>query len=195
MLFARRFWSGLADGTITVTFRRWKRPQVVAGRRYRTPAGLVEVDAVDLVRVEAIGRADARRAGYPSAGALAADLRAGAGDTVYRVRFHRVDEPDPRAVLAADDALTAGDVAAIARRLERLDRASPRGPWTAAVLAAIERHPGTRAADLAGTLGWERAPFKAAVRKLKDLGLTHSLEVGYRLSPRGAGYLAATRVG
>ena len=33
--------------------------------------------------------------------------------------------------------------------------------------------------------------FKPLVRKLKALGLTESLEVGYRLSPRGAAVLAA----
>ena len=36
----------------------------------------------------------------------------------------------------------------------------------------------------------ERAWFKGNVRKLKALGLTESLEVGYRLSPRGAVFLA-----
>ena len=37
----------------------------------------------------------------------------------------------------------------------------------------------------------ERPAFKLNVRKLKALGLTESLEVGYRLSPRGAAYLQA----
>ncbi len=40
------------------------------------------------------------------------------------------------------------------------------------------------------TSGRERLDFKVDVRKLKDLGLTISLGVGYRLSPRGAAYLA-----
>jgi len=35
-----------------------------------------------------------------------------------------------------------------------------------------------------------RLPFKANVRKLKALGLTESLEVGYRLSPRGEALLS-----
>ena len=48
-----------------------------------------------------------------------------------------------------------------------------------------------RAADLAPELGLERLPFKARVRRLKELGLTESLERGYRLSPRGAAYLAS----
>ena len=42
-----------------------------------------------------------------------------------------------------------------------------------------------RAADLAEAVGRERLPFKRDVRKLKELGLTESLETGYRLSPRG----------
>ncbi len=32
-------------------------------------------------------------------------------------------------------------------------------------------------------------PFKRDVRKLKELGLTESLAVGYRISPRGRAYL------
>ena len=35
----------------------------------------------------------------------------------------------------------------------------------------------------------ERMAFKADVRKLKELGLTHSLPVGYEISPRGRAYL------
>ena len=46
-----------------------------------------------------------------------------------------------------------------------------------------------RAGDLAEALGRDRASFKLDVRKLKELGLTESLEVGYRLSPRGRAVL------
>jgi hypothetical protein len=59
------------------------------------------------------------------------------------------------------------------------------------VLRAIAERPGVRAADLAASLGRETQPFKLDVRKLKKLGLTLSLEVGYRVSPRGEAYLAA----
>jgi hypothetical protein len=37
----------------------------------------------------------------------------------------------------------------------------------------------------------ERASFKLNVRKLKSSGLTESLEVGYRISPRGLAVLKA----
>jgi hypothetical protein len=45
-----------------------------------------------------------------------------------------------------------------------------------------------RAPHLAATMGRGTGPFKADVRKLKELGLTESLPVGYRLSPRGRAY-------
>jgi len=60
------------------------------------------------------------------------------------------------------------------------------------VLTAIQAEPGRRAGDLAEAAGRERLPYKADVRKLKALGLTISLPVGYRVSPRGEAYLHAT---
>ena len=44
---------------------------------------------------------------------------------------------------------------------------------------------------LARQVGYERAVFKVKVRALKEMGLTESLEVGYRLSPRGHAVLRA----
>jgi hypothetical protein len=192
VLFAARFWPGIADGTVTMTFRRWKRNQVIAGRRYRTAAGILEADAVDVVDPAAITDADARRSGYADAPTLVRDLRGTDDLPVYRIRFHLVTEPDPRAELAADDELDDAGTDAITARLDRLDRASKHGPWTRAVLETIAQRPATRAADLAASFGRETQLFKLDVRKLKNLGLTLSLERGYRLSPRGEAYLART---
>jgi hypothetical protein len=192
MRFERRLRDGIADGSVSVMFRRWRRTQALVGHRYRTGRSMIEVDSVAVVDPAAITEADARRAGYPGRAELVADLRGGAELPLYRIAFHRLDEPDPREVLAADGELSADDIAALDRRLDRLDRARPTGAWTAATLAAIAARPGTRAADLAAASGRETAPFKVDVRKLKNLGLTQSLEVGYRLSPRGAAYLRGT---
>jgi hypothetical protein len=189
VLFERRFWAGIADGTITCTFRRWKRPQVVAGRRYRTAGGIVEVTAADVVTADDITGADARASGYPSAASLLADPRGDAALPIRRIRFHVVNEADPRATLAASTELDEVEVAAITARLARLDRASTHGPWTRATLELIAERPAVRAGDLADAMGRERLAFKADVRKLKNLGLTESLPVGYRLSPRGRAYL------
>lgn len=195
MLFEQRFWEPIARGEVTVTFRRWKRRQAIAGRRYRTPGGIIEADAVDIVTVDDITEADAQAGLFPSVAALVANLRGTPELDLYRIRFHVVDEPDPRAVLASTDALTAEDVAALDARLRRLDAASSHGAWTLDTLRLIERRPEVRAGDLADEVGRERLPFKTDVRKLKNLGLTTSLGIGYRLSPRGEAYLATKRGG
>jgi hypothetical protein len=93
-------------------------------------------------------------------------------------------------VLRLTDTMAEEGWAELHGRLARLDRASRHGPWTMAVLRLIGDHPGVRAADLAARVpGRDRASFKADVRKLKELGLTESLEVGYRLSPSGRALL------
>lgn len=180
-------------GEITLTFRRWKRPQVVAGRLYRTVVGRLAVDEVDTVPVRSITREDAVRAGYPSAAALLRELPGEAGLPIYRIAFHLHDGPDERDELAHAAGLTPSDIETITTRLDRLDRASAIGPWTRQTLDLIAANPERRAPDLAAMVGRERDPFKLDVRKLKNLGLTLSFPVGYRVSPRGEAYLAATR--
>ncbi len=190
MLFKSRFWPGIADGSVTLTFRRWKRPQAVAGHVYRTPAGMIAVDSVAMVEAETISEAEAKLAGYETASGVAADLNGDLALSVYRVSFRRLDEPDPRDELASADALTADDIDQIRERLARWDRASSAGPWTHAALRLVANHPGRRAGDLAQMLGRDTRAFKLDVRKLKAFGLTISLETGYRLSPRGEAFMA-----
>jgi hypothetical protein len=189
VLFASRFVDGVADGSITLAFRRWRARRAVPGSRHRTPAGRIVITSVTVVEPAAVNDADAERAGYRSAAALLDDLRGDASAPLYRVGFELVDEPDPRAELAASDRPSADDVADVERRLDRMDRVAAAGPWTRQVLRAIDEHPGTRAADLAVAAGRDLIAFKRDVRKLEELGLTESLEVGYRLSPRGRAVL------
>jgi biotin operon repressor len=190
--FEPRLRKGLHDGSITVAFRRWRRSQVVAGHQYRTGQGMVLAEAVDVITPDDITPELAQAAGFADVPAARADLRGDPELPLYCVRFRAMDGPDPRDELAATSALTDADAAAIAGRLARMDAASKRGPWTAAVLAEIAARPAVSSVYLAETLDWERFDFKLHVRRLKALGLTISLDVGYRLSPRGAAYLASS---
>ena len=193
MLFEKRLREGIHAGTTTVAFRRWKRPQVAVGGRYRTGLDTIRMLGVDVVQPTAITDDDAHRAGFESPQALLAGLRGDPHAQLFRLEFERTRfEPSPRELLAADDRLAAADVEAIDSRLARLDTAAG-SPWTRATLGLIREQPATRAADLAVQLGMERAPFKENVRKLKRLGLTISLEKGYRLSPRGEAFLRGSR--
>lgn len=178
----------IEQGRVTLLFRRWKRCQVVAGRDYRTAAGRLHVAAVTEIDATAVADAEARRAGFADAVELRSQLRGEVGWPTYRLEVRPAVGPDPRALLAADDRLDEADEAELDRRLDRLDRASTHGPWTAKTIHLIGERPATLAADLAASVGRERDPFKLDVRKLKALGLTESLPVGYRLSPRGRAY-------
>jgi hypothetical protein len=184
VLFKQRLWAGLADGTVTCTFRRWRRPLAKPGGSHRTPAGMLRVDAVAVVDPARISDGDARRAGFAGRAELLRELDRRGDAPVYRVDFHLAG-PDPREALRRADSMAEEGWAELTRRLARLDRASPHGPWTTSVLRLIRDRPGVRAADLAAAAGRDRASFKIDVRKLKELGLTESLQVGYRLSPRG----------
>jgi len=190
MQFEPRLRHGLRDGSITVAFRRWRRVQVVAGHQYRTDAGLVLAVSIEVISPDDITPSLARAAGFADVQAAVADLRGDPDLPLYCIRFRALDGPDPRDELARADGLTDEDVAAIGKRLARLDAASKRGPWTAEVLEQIDSRPAVSSAILAADLDWDRPDYKLHVRHLKALGLTISLEVGYRLSPRGSAYLA-----
>ncbi len=191
MQIPQRFHAGLADGSITLAFRRWRKPAARAGGRQRTPVGELAIDAVDPVKIEDVTEADARAAGYRDRAELLGELaRYGHQDgTTYRIALHLAG-PDPRVALRERAEITDDEWEAIGTRLARLDRSSHHGPWTTTVLRLISERPAVRAPDLAASLGRETQPFKTDVRKLKEMGLTESLEVGYRLSPRGRTVLA-----
>lgn len=194
MLFPQRFHAGLADGSVTLTFRSWKRPQVKVGGRYNVGTVALAVEAIDAVDPAAISDDDAHAAGFATAAEVRDLLARYAGDdrTVYRIAFHAEGGAvDRLAPLRNTATLTTNDVSTISDRLDRLDGRAE-APWTRATLALIGEHPGRRAGDLADHLGQDRLLFKARVRKLKAIGLTQSLEVGYNISPRGAAYLDLT---
>jgi hypothetical protein len=172
--------AGIREGRITVLFRRWKTPRARAGGRSRDARGVVEVLAV--ARASRLTLRDARAAGFASLAELRADLARydGPGE-LYRIEV-RWGGADPRAALRAKNDLTHDERAALSAKLARLDA---RGAWTDRALRAIAANPGVVSTTLAAQLGLPRAEFKLRVRKLKALGLTESLEVGYRISPRG----------
>ena len=184
---------GIVDGRIDVAFRRWRRPTVKRGGKLRTVVGELAVVDVQSVTERRITTRDATRAGYASRAELLRELASYRDDgTLYRIEL-RLAGPDPRVALRLRADLDDDEVAELTRRLSRFDAASKHGPWTTQTLRLIEARPATLAADIAASVGRERAPFKADVRKLKELGLTESLDVGYRLSPRGEAYLARAR--
>jgi hypothetical protein len=192
MLFKARFHAGIVNGSITRTFRRWKRLQVVPGNRYRQPFGEVEAVSAGKVDERSITARDAKLAGYESRDDVLSELAKYREGTLYRIDF-RFAGADRRIALREKDDLSEADMDALLKRLTRLDKTSSHGPWTRRALELIDRKPAVVSTVLAAEMGIERPVFKLDIRKLKESGLTESLEVGYRLSPRGKRLLAHLR--
>ncbi|MGY4645306.1 ASCH domain-containing protein [Cellulomonas sp. URHB0016] len=181
MLLNQRTADGIRRGEVTLAFRRWSAPRVKPGGSFLSQVGMVLVGSVDEV-------SDATPEEARAAGASSVDEVVG-GRTelpLYRIGLSW-GGPDPRHALSADTSFTVEQLTDLAATFARWDARTP--PWTRQTLELIRDRPGTRAPDLAASVGRETAPFKRDVRRLKELGLTHSLEVGYRLSPRGQAYL------
>lgn len=179
MLFRQDILEGIAEGRVTLAFRRWRKAPPAEGSTLRTAVGVLTFNRVTTIDDGDITDDDLRRCGM-SARELQRSL-AGEG-TLLRIEL-RLTGPDPR--IALRDARPREDeLADVAARLARLDRASD-AAWTARYLQLIDDRPAVVSRELAEEVGADLPAFKRRVRRLKDLGLTESLDVGYRLSPRG----------
>ncbi len=179
MLFRQHVLQGIADGRVTLAFRRWRRAPPAEGSSLRTPVGVVS-----LVRVTAVDEGDITRDDIDRTGLSLNEVRASiAGEgTLLRIELRLVGA-DPRLALR-EELPQAGELEALVARLARTDATSV-VPWTTRYLQMIASQPGVVSRTLASQVDVDVPTFKRRVRQLKELGLTESLEVGYRLSPRG----------
>jgi hypothetical protein len=192
VLLNRATAEGIANGSITMVLRRWDAARAKPGGTQRTPVGTIRIDDVtEYPGSYRVTAAQARAAGYPNAASAQAALDRRPARHVYAIAVSYLG-PDERPALAADDRLADADIEAIADRLDRWDAAGDGSPWTRQYLEMIAANEAVRAPDLAARVGLDTPRFKRRVRQLKGLGLTISLDVGYRLSPRGRAYLRKT---
>jgi hypothetical protein len=194
----------IVAGEVSLVYRRWTKPTVREGGRLRTAVGELSIGGVRTVEVASISDTEAALAGWASAAELIEDLfrerptssargrgaKPGGDRSIYRIEVSFAGT-DRRFDLRADDQLTDADLVALVNKLDGYDARSSFGPWTRHTLSMIHEFPARRAPELAEMQGRETIPFKADVRKLKEMGLTESLPVGYQLSPRGKRVFAA----
>jgi hypothetical protein len=189
MLFQRRFHERIGSGEICCTVRIWQRPRVKVGGRYALGGGAIVVDRMSEVRLDDITTTLARRCGFASHVDLVKTAKHGAGERVFIIDFHYDGNAGARPKRETH-AVSPAKLAKLVERLDAMDRRAKSGAWTLATLRAIEAHPGVLAAKLARSLDRPRDDFKRDVRKLNNLGLAFSLEIGYRLTPKGEALLA-----
>ncbi|MEX1247255.1 MAG: hypothetical protein WEA61_02130 [Anaerolineales bacterium] len=185
MLFRDPFLEGVRRGKLSTAFRRWAQPRVKPGTRMRTPIGVVEVLSVEPIMEIEITSTDAEHAGYPSRAEMLQDLGPISAGQLYRVALKYAGE-DPRIQLRNEGTISDNEFEILKKKLRGYER---KGAWTRKVLKVIAANEAVLASQLADKMGMEKYAFKRKVRQLKELGLTESLDIGYRLSPRGRAYL------
>lgn len=183
MLFKQSELAGIRKGSIKLAYRKWTKPSVKEQSLIHTSIGQVRIESVEKCTLTKITDAHAGKAGYSSREDLLKVLRSREG-TLYKITLSYFGA-DPRVSLREKSTISTEDVELLKKKLASLDRHSKTGAWTSSVLRAIQKNPGLRAADLARKTGKEKDWLKPNIRKLKNLGLTISHEVGYSLSPRG----------
>lgn len=182
MIFKVHQLNGIKSGSISLAFRRWEKPNVKKGSTMKTAVGVIIVHDVESISDERITQRDAVKAGYGDVATLLRDLAKGKGD-IYKVTVGYLSE-DPRLELRETINISESEFQNIKVKLERLDKT--RGPWTLKFLKLIKKYPERRAGDLAEMVQMDKLDFKLNVRKLKNLGLTVSHEIGYSISPLGS---------
>lgn len=192
MLFKSKTLSDIKTGKVSLAFRRWKTLSVKAGSLVKTSVGLIEILSIAPVEESGISEQEAINAGFADVSELVGTLRAQLDGTIYRIgiRYH---SEDPRISLRTGSLTDDGAYRSLHMKLARLDQYSKTGPWTWKVMETISHHPHLRAADLAVLTGFGKEWLKLNIRKLKNLGLTQSHEVGYSISPLGASFMEKER--
>jgi hypothetical protein len=93
--FSAELREAVLDGSITLTYRLWSRPQVKVGGRYRVGPGAVVVEEMELVPFGSVTATDVRRCGERDRESLRSrTAHAGPVDDdtlVYRIEFRAVD--------------------------------------------------------------------------------------------------------
>ena len=124
MLFRNDILQGIAEGRVTLAYRRWRRPPPADGSALRSPIGVLRLDRVTIVDEGDVSPEDVARTGM-SADELRASI-AGEG-TLLPIELQLAGD-DPR--LALRERLPEDvELEAIVARLARIDGASAM-PWT-----------------------------------------------------------------
>lgn len=192
MIFKLIHLEGIKSGNISLAFRKWKKPAIKNGSLLKTEFGQIEIGDVTLIRIDQITERDAANAGFRKKDDLLKLLNSVPDGDIYKmsVRYH---SEDPRIKLRSQSKLSEAEFSVLKDKLDRFDKYSKEGDWTLDTLSSIEKFPLLRAEDLAKKMKREKPWLKINIRKLKNLGLTISHNLGYTLSPLGEEFLRRTK--
>jgi hypothetical protein len=190
MMFKSQFLDGIRSGEITRTYRRWKKIQVKQGGTYQLMrGGAIEVTGIHAIDAQDISTGDAIKAGFKSAADMMTYVdKISTDGELYNILFKYSGEVK-KCHPENNGLVNESEWQALDSKLKKKDGNSKTGPWTRGILTTIDRNPGMSSVEMAVLLKREQMGLKRDVRKLKALGLTVSLETGYKLTERGESFL------
>lgn len=92
MQFKKELRELVKSGAVTKTVRIWKSQRVKVGHAYRLTPGHVVVESVHRIDLQDITPAMARETGFSSLVSLLKTAKHGAGENVYLISFHYVED-------------------------------------------------------------------------------------------------------
>ena len=192
MLFKTKFLALIKAKKIETAIRKWTRPTVKENGTLITAAGQLRITSVSKIKYNEITDKEIIEAGYANRKELDHELNRKSVGEIYRIQF-KLEGEDPRIKLREHGDFSDAELAALQKKFHALDVRSNIKGWPLRILDAVNKEPGLLAIQYANKLGYEKMWFKLHVRKLKNLGLTISLERGYKISPRGKMFLEAIK--
>jgi len=192
MLFKTKFSALIKAKKIETAIRKWTRPTVKENGTLITAAGRLRITSVKKIKYNEITDKEIIEAGYANRKELDRELDRKTVGEIYRIKF-KLEGDDPRIKLREHEDLSDVELDALRKKFQALDARSKIKGWPLRILEAIDKEPGVLAIQQAKKLGYEKMWFKLHVRKLKNLGLTISLERGYEISPRGKAFLESLK--
>jgi hypothetical protein len=192
MLFKTKFSALIKAKKIETAIRKWTKPTVKENGTLITPAGQLRITSVKKISYNEITDNEIIQAGYSGRGELDAELSHKNTGEIYKITF-RLEGEDPRIELRQNSNITPDELATLQKKLQALEARTMVKGWSMRILEAVNNLPGLYAIQYANKLGYEKMWFKLQIRKLKNLGLTISLENGYEISPRGKAFLDSVK--
>ena len=192
MLFKTKFSALIKSKKLETAIRKWTRPTVKENGTLITAAGQLRITSVKKINYNEITDKEIIEAGYANRKELDRELDRKTVGEIYRIKF-KLEGDDPRIKLREHEDLSDVELDTLRKKFQALDARSKIKGWPLRILEAIDKEPGVLAIQQAKKLGYEKMWFKLHVRKLKNLGLTISLERGYKISPRGKVFLESVK--
>ena len=192
MLFITKFSALIKSKKLETAIRKWTRPTVKENGTLITAAGQLRITSVKKIKYNEITDKEIIEAGYANRKELDRELDRKTVGEIYRIKF-KLEGDDPRIKLREHEDLSDVELDTLRKKFQALDARSKIKGWPLRILEAIDKEPGVLAIQQAKKLGYEKMWFKLHVRKLKNLGLTISLERGYKISPRGKAFLESVK--